>query len=335
MSSIKNSYVVAVAGMLLLVAFVLHMVQMPIIQGYALIAVTLLTGLPVALKALRSLRVKAFSIELLVAISLVGALIIGEYVEAAALGFLFAAGAWLEARALREIRGSLKRYMDGLAQNVPDPELAVLIADRIEEAQESPTTRQQFLQRFANVYTPAVLVLAVLLYLFSGNIEQVLTLLVIACPGALVISVPAALAAGISNGAHRGILIKDGYALEALAATDAASFTELSVAGANALDTADVLLLADRADLAERCLQAHDLARATLRIMKQNTWFALGTVAILLAGVSLGQLFLAWGMLIHEVSVLLVILNAARLIRYKSSGKLLAPGASLWCKPVA
>lgn len=396
MSLMKNSYIAAAASVLLLGAFVLHVLQMPAAKGYVLIAITLLTGLPIALQALRSLRVKAFSIELLVAISLVGATVIGEYVEAAVLGFLFIVGAWLETRALRKIRSSLQRYMEALQQNTPDPELAALIADRVEEAQESPTARQQFLQRFANIYTPAVAVLAILVYLYSGHIDQALTFLVIACPGALVISVPAALAAGISNGAHRGILIKNGYALEALAAVDAVVFTEksllnspqaeliverlrcsglkkvcvapgndvaavnqlkaqgykvavvgdpddaalaladvsvvLGAAGVKAADTADILILADQAD---QFLPAYGLARATLLTMKQNTWFALTTVGVLLAGVSLGQLFLAWGMLIHEVSVLMVILNAARLIRYKGGSKLFTSETGLGCRPVA
>ncbi|HEX5563917.1 MAG TPA: HAD-IC family P-type ATPase, partial [Sporosarcina sp.] len=79
------------------------------------------------------------------------------------------------------------------------------------------------------------------------------------------------------------------------------------------METADVVLMADRLD---QFSHAYSLAKATVRNMKQNTFFAVGTVALLLVGVLLGKVFLASGMLIHELSVLLVILNAIRLIRY-------------------
>ena len=79
------------------------------------------------------------------------------------------------------------------------------------------------------------------------------------------------------------------------------------------METADIVLMADRLD---QFSHAHALAKATIRNMKQNTYFAVGTVFLLLAGVLFGKVFLASGIIIHELSVLLVILNAVRLIRY-------------------
>lgn len=79
------------------------------------------------------------------------------------------------------------------------------------------------------------------------------------------------------------------------------------------METADVVLMTDRLN---QFSHAYSLAKATVRNMKQNTFFAVGTVGLLLAGVLLGKVFLASGMLIHELSVLIVILNAIRLIRY-------------------
>lgn len=52
--------------------------------------------------------------------------------------------------------------------------------------------------------------------------------------------------------------------------------------------------------------------------MKQNTYFAVGIVFVLLFGVLNGSVHLAFGMFIHEASVLFVILNAMRLIRFHS-----------------
>ncbi len=59
------------------------------------------------------------------------------------------------------------------------------------------------------------------------------------------------------------------------------------------------------------------LSKATIRNMKQNMFLAVGTVALLLVGVLTKNVNLASGMLVHELSVLLVILNAIRLVRYK------------------
>src|SRR5699024_7663132 len=85
-----------------------------------------------------------------------------------------------------------------------------------------------------------------------------------------------------------------------------------------AMETADVVLMGDKLN---RIPYAYDLAKTTVRNMKQNMFFAVGTVALLLAGVLLGKVFLASGMLIHELSVLLVIVNALRLVRYKQRTK--------------
>lgn len=86
------------------------------------------------------------------------------------------------------------------------------------------------------------------------------------------------------------------------------------------METADIVLMSDRLD---QFAHACSLAQATVRNMQQNTIMAVGTVIFLLAGVLLGKIFLASGMLVHELSVLLVTLNAVRLLRYRARGKVL------------
>ena len=81
-----------------------------------------------------------------------------------------------------------------------------------------------------------------------------------------------------------------------------------------ALETADLVLLGDNF---RQLTHAYSLAKATVRNMKQNIWFAVGVVALLLAGVLGGRIHLAEGMFIHEASVILVILNAMRLVKYR------------------
>jgi Cd2+/Zn2+-exporting ATPase len=79
------------------------------------------------------------------------------------------------------------------------------------------------------------------------------------------------------------------------------------------METADVVLMADKLI---QFSHAYSLSKATIRNMKQNTFFAVGIVAVLLAGVLMGSVHLASGMFIHEASVLIVILNAMRLMGF-------------------
>ncbi|MGG0668347.1 cation-translocating P-type ATPase [Lederbergia citrisecunda] len=611
MNAKRTSKITAVTGMLLTAAIGLHLAGFHEWRQAMLIIATVLAGIPIAFKAFKALKMKAFSIELLVTIAVIGALFIGEYVESAAVTFLFLFGAYLEARTLEKTRSSLRALVDMapleatvirggetmtisvddveeddrviirsgekvaidgrivtgnatlneaaitgesvpaakavddrvfsgtivdngfievIAERVGDDTTFARIIELVEEAQESQSKTEKFLDRFANIYTPAIVVLSALVYLFTRNIEMTLTFLVIACPGALVISAPVSIVAGIGNGARHGVLIKGGDIMEKLAKIDTVVFDKtgtltrgkpevtdihaigidktdllrlvaeaemisehhlgqtivkeakrqglelsnepenaevikgngiqatiegkqlaignrklmiaegvqlgrgiegyaiarekagntaifasingkiagvLSIAdrirpeaadalrelrtsgvkqiimltgdnrhtaelvgaqlgldqvhaellpedkvamvqqlkdaghpvamagdGINdapaiatadiglamgeggtdiSMETADVVLMADRLD---QFSHAYSLAKATVRNMKQNTFFAVGTVALLLAGVLLGKVFLASGMLIHELSVLLVILNAIRLIRY-------------------
>ena len=79
-----------------------------------------------------------------------------------------------------------------------------------------------------------------------------------------------------------------------------------------AIETADIALMAD--DLL-KIPEAIGLSKATLRNIRQNVSIALLTVGSLLAGVLLGQVHMAGGMFIHELSVLVVVLNGMRLLR--------------------
>jgi Cd2+/Zn2+-exporting ATPase len=95
----------------------------------------------------------------------------------------------------------------------------------VEEAQESKSPTARFIDRFSTVYTPGVLVVGALVavlppLLFGGMwsewIYKGLAILLIGCPCALIISTPAAIAAGLAAGARRGLLMKGGAVLEKL-----------------------------------------------------------------------------------------------------------------------
>jgi Cd2+/Zn2+-exporting ATPase len=82
------------------------------------------------------------------------------------------------------------------------------IIELVEEAQDSKSEAERFIDRFSKYYTPAVLVLSFIVWLFSRHLELAITILVLGCPGALVIGVPVSNVAGIGNGARHGVLLK-------------------------------------------------------------------------------------------------------------------------------
>lgn len=82
------------------------------------------------------------------------------------------------------------------------------IIELVEEAQDSKSEAERFIDRFSKYYTPAVLVLAFVVWIFTQNVELAITILVLGCPGALVIGVPVSNVAGIGNGAKNGVLLK-------------------------------------------------------------------------------------------------------------------------------
>ena len=82
------------------------------------------------------------------------------------------------------------------------------IIELVEEAQDSKSEAERFIDHFSKYYTPVVLVLAFIIWLFSRDVELAITILVLGCPGALVIGVPVSNVAGIGNGARNGVLLK-------------------------------------------------------------------------------------------------------------------------------
>src|SRR5699024_536335 len=245
--------------------------------------------------AVRALVTKMISIDLLVSVAAIGATIIGNFWEAAAVTFLFSVGHALEAATMNKTRSALAELVavapdtavvmrDGEQQEVPahqvrmgetvlvkngskvpvDGEVVAgtaaldeasitgesipveksksdqvfagsisrggflqveaagvgsettlaLIIHRVEEAQDAKAKTQAFIDRFSTWYTPAVFILALLIGLVTQDVVLALTLLVIGCPGALVISIPVAIVAGIGRAARNGILIKGGEYLE-------------------------------------------------------------------------------------------------------------------------
>ncbi|MHB9287068.1 heavy metal translocating P-type ATPase [Halobacteriales archaeon Cl-PHB] len=150
------------------------------------------------------------------------------------------------------------------------------IIRRVEEAQEAKAPTQRFIDRFATYYTPAIVLLAIGAYAVTTDAMLALTLLVIGCPGALVIGPPVSVVSAIGNAARNGVLLKGGEHLERAGQIDLVAFDktgtltkgETTVAGVEGFGVADdeVLRLAATAEKKSE----HHLADAILAAARDD-----------------------------------------------------------------
>lgn len=286
----KNSITLISAILIALAFFGRFSLDNMAIFNWSLIIASILGVAPIAIQAYQALKVKVVSIDVLVTIAVIGAVLIQNYEESAIVTFLFLFGSYLEQRTLNKTRSAIKELtelapesalkqmengefeevdvddvdegdillvktgakvpVDGTVltgeghineasitgESLPvskkvDSEVFAgsilengtiqIRADRVgedttfgriielvEEAQDSKSEAERFIDRFSKYYTPAVLVLGFIVWFFSKDIELAITILVLGCPGALVIGVPVSNVAGIGNGARNGVLLK-------------------------------------------------------------------------------------------------------------------------------
>ncbi|GAA0308648.1 Cd2+/Zn2+-exporting ATPase [Gracilibacillus halotolerans] len=256
----------------------------------SLIVASLIGVAPIAIQAYQAVKVKVVSIDVLVTIAVIGALLIKNFEESAIVTFLFLFGSYLEQRTLNKTRSAIKELTELAPENawkkmgdgnfeevdiddIDEGDILLVktgakipvdgtvitgeghineasitgesipvsktkdkdvyagtilengtiqiradrvgedttfgrIIELVEEAQDSKSEAERFIDRFSKYYTPAVLALGFVVWIFSRNIELAITILVLGCPGALVIGVPVSNVAGIGNGARSGVLLK-------------------------------------------------------------------------------------------------------------------------------
>ncbi|WP_262174561.1 heavy metal translocating P-type ATPase [Haloarcula laminariae] len=131
------------------------------------------------------------------------------------------------------------------------------IVQMVEDAQSNKTEREQFVDSFAGYYTPAVVGFAVIIALvpplvlgasWPTYIVYGLTLLVLACPCAFVISTPVSVVSGITSAAKNGVLIKGGNHLEAMGAVEAVAMDKTGTLTKGELTVTDVVPLNDNTE---------------------------------------------------------------------------------------
>lgn len=262
--------------------------------------------IPILLTAISSLKVKLVSIDVLVSLAVIGAIVIGEFNEAAIVTWLFALGDVLEELTLKKTRKAVSDLTkmapktalvlqdDGATEEedvdfidlgekiliktgdqVPvdgkivagsgylneanvngeskpadkkqgdqvyagtileDGTLTVettvagddttfgKIIEMVEEAQDSKSHTEKLINRFSKYYTPAVLVIAIIVGLITRDFKLTITVMVLGCPGALVIGVPVSTVAGIGNGAKNGVMFKGSQVMDAARKVDEIAF---------------------------------------------------------------------------------------------------------------
>ncbi|HFI0518184.1 TPA: heavy metal translocating P-type ATPase [Streptococcus suis] len=122
------------------------------------------------------------------------------------------------------------------------------IIELVEEAQDSKSEAERFIDRFSKYYTPAVLVLSFIVWLISRDIQLAITILVLGCPGALVIGVPVSNVAGIGNGARHGILLKGSEVINDFSKLDTLVFDKTGTLTIGNPRVADKEIYADNVD---------------------------------------------------------------------------------------
>ncbi|NLK13070.1 MAG: heavy metal translocating P-type ATPase [Candidatus Phytoplasma sp.] len=110
------------------------------------------------------------------------------------------------------------------AEKVGEDTLFGKIIELVEEAQDSKSKTEKFINNFSKYYTPLVLLLGIISYIIWQDIELAITILVLGCPGALVIGIPVSNVAGIGNGAKNGVLLKGSEVVSDLSQTDVIIF---------------------------------------------------------------------------------------------------------------
>lgn len=357
----KKNQITLISGLLIVLGFFGRFVLDNLIMfNGSLIIASVLGIAPIAIQAYQALKVKVISIDVLVTIAVIGALLIKTYEESAIVTFLFLFGAYLEQRTLNQTRSAIKdltdmapekamkqmedgefeevdvfdvdegdillvrtgssvpvdgtvltgeghvneasvtgesvpaskkQGMEVFAGTILENGTIQVQADRVgedttfgriielvEDAQDSKSEAERFIDNFSKYYTPAVLGIAIIIYLFTKNTEMAITALVLGCPGALVIGVPVSNVSGIGNGARNNVLLKGSEVINDFSKVDTIIFDKTGTLTVGNPEVAEKKFYGENIDQMIGYLASveresdHPLAKAVLEDIGETTF---------------------------------------------------------------
>lgn len=158
-----------------------------------------------------------------------------------------------------------------IAERVGEDTTFGKIIELVEEAQDAKSKTERFIDRFAKYYTPFVLLLAIIVGFVTLDVELSITILVLGCPGALVIGVPVSNVAGIGNGARQGILLKGSEVTQIFSRVDTIVFDKTGTITLGNPEVAEIRYYTEQQEIALKILASvehesdHPLAKAIMR----------------------------------------------------------------------
>ncbi len=118
----------------------------------------------------------------------------------------------------------------------------------VEDAEKNQAPSQRIADKWASWLVPVALLIAVLAYVFTGNIVRAVTVMVVFCPCALVVATPTAIMAAIGQATKHGVIIKSGETLEKMGKVDTIAFDKTGTLTQGNLEVSDILSFTDMSE---------------------------------------------------------------------------------------
>ncbi len=118
----------------------------------------------------------------------------------------------------------------------------------VEDAEKNQAPSQRIADKWASWLVPVALLIAVLAYVFTGNIVRAVTVMVVFCPCALVLATPTAIMAAIGQATKHGVIIKSGETLEKMGKVDTIAFDKTGTLTQGNLEVSDILSFTDMSE---------------------------------------------------------------------------------------
>lgn len=139
--------------------------------------------------------------------------------------------------------GTINRFgaIDITATKVGEDSSLQKLIRMVEDAENKQAPMQRIADRVASWLVPVALLIAILAYVFTGNIVTGVTVLVVFCPCALVLATPTAIMAAIGQATKHGVIIKSGESLEKMGKVDTIAFDKTGTLTYGRLEVSDVI----------------------------------------------------------------------------------------------